>query len=60
MSSPNIPALQTRCRSCYQIVPARKIATAVLLSVHTEEHTEARCEGSNTMQPMTAAKTEAA
>lgn len=61
MSAPNVPTFTTRCRVCYEIVDAKKIGNSLMLRVHTEAHSERRCTGSNTMQPMpTASKAEVA
>lgn len=55
MSSPDVPTFTTRCRACYEMVEAKKVGPSLIIRVHLEAHSERRCTGSNTMQPMPAA-----
>ena len=52
MASADVPTFTTRCRVCYELVDAKKVGQSLILRVHQEAHSERRCTGSNTVQPM--------
>lgn len=52
--------IYARCPKCYQRVNAVRIGGVVTLKTHLEEHTTARCEGSNLTLTTSPAPTEAA